>query len=48
MNAEQLEWPAMALGVLDAEFEQVTPPEFARYLRDWSSRFGRALDGGAR
>jgi predicted DNA-binding transcriptional regulator YafY len=46
MNAEQLEWPAMALGVLDAEFEQVTPPEFVEYLRGWSSRFGRALEDG--
>lgn len=48
MNAEALEWPAMALGVLDVEFEQVTPPEFAEYLRGWSARFARAVESGAR
>ncbi|MBA3744968.1 YafY family protein [Sporichthya sp.] len=42
MAADQLEWPAMALGSLGAEFTVVEPAEFHAYLRDWSQRFARA------
>ncbi len=42
MTADQLEWPAMALGSLGAEFHVLEPVEFRVYLRDWSGRFARA------
>lgn len=42
MTADQLEWPAMALGVLGAEFVVLEPAELRSYLRDWSGRFARA------
>lgn len=42
MTADQLEWPAMALGSLGAEFTVLGPPELRAYLRDWSERFARA------
>jgi len=42
MTADQFEWPAMALGLLGAEFRVLEPAEFGAYLRDWSDRFGRA------
>jgi predicted DNA-binding transcriptional regulator YafY len=42
LTADQLEWPAMALGSLGAEFRVVEPAEFGVYLRGWSERFGRA------
>ena len=43
MTADQLEWPAMALGSLGAEFLVLEPDELRVYLRDWSERFGRAV-----
>jgi predicted DNA-binding transcriptional regulator YafY len=42
MNSDSFEWPAMALGSLDAEFTVHSPTEFADYLRTWSDRFARA------
>ena len=42
MTADTLDWPAMALGRLGAEFEVVTPPELVAYLSEWSARFARA------
>ena len=42
MTADQLEWPAMALGMAGADFRIVGPPEFAAYVRDWGERFTRA------
>lgn len=42
MTADQLEWPAMAMGSLGAEFTVLEPPELRTYLRDWSERFARA------
>jgi predicted DNA-binding transcriptional regulator YafY len=42
MQADQLEWPAHAMGIVGAEFEVVGPPAFAELLREWSGRFGRA------
>lgn len=42
MTADQLQWPAMALGVLGVEFVVLEPAELRSYLRDWSDRFARA------
>jgi predicted DNA-binding transcriptional regulator YafY len=42
MTADQLEWPAMALGSLGAEFTVLEPAELRTYLRDWAERFARA------
>ncbi|QKW20428.1 YafY family transcriptional regulator [Kitasatospora sp. NA04385] len=46
MSADSLEWPAMALGSLDADFRLVSPPELAALLVAWSERFRRATDPG--
>jgi predicted DNA-binding transcriptional regulator YafY len=45
MTADQLEWPAMALGSLGAEFTVLEPAGFTDYLRDWAQRFARATAG---
>jgi len=45
MRTDSLDWPAMALGSLGAEFTSVSPPELVAHLRDWSGRFGRAVAG---
>jgi len=42
MLADQLEWLAMTLGFVGAEFWVLGPPEFAAYVRDWGTRFTRA------
>lgn len=42
MTTDSLDWPAMALGVLGADFHVVGPPELLDRLRDWSTRFTRA------
>jgi predicted DNA-binding transcriptional regulator YafY len=42
MTADSLDWPAMALGAIGAEFEVLTPPEMAEHVREWGARFGRA------
>lgn len=42
MTADQLEWPAMAVGSLGGEFTVLGPPEFRAYIRDWAGRFTRA------
>jgi predicted DNA-binding transcriptional regulator YafY len=46
MRTDSLEWPAMALGTVGAEFTVLGPPEMVDYLRDWSGRFDRAVSGG--
>ncbi|MCW2878751.1 MAG: transcriptional regulator [Sphaerisporangium sp.] len=45
MTSETLDWPAMALGVVGAEFEVIHPPELIGHLRDWATRFTRATGG---
>jgi predicted DNA-binding transcriptional regulator YafY len=45
MNTDWLDWPAMALGSLGAEFTVLEPPALLDYLREWSQRFGRAAEG---
>lgn len=42
MSTDTLDWPAMGLGSVGAEFEVRSPPELVELLRDWSARFGRA------
>ncbi|TDC40052.1 YafY family transcriptional regulator [Micromonospora sp. 15K316] len=42
MTADSLDWPAMALGTLDADFRVLDPPELRELLRNWAARFNRA------
>ncbi|MER7844360.1 YafY family protein [Kitasatospora sp. NPDC096077] len=44
MTADSLDWPAMALGSLGAEFRVVHPPELRELIAEWSARFGRAAE----
>jgi predicted DNA-binding transcriptional regulator YafY len=46
MNTDSLDWPAMALGSLGAEFTVLGPPALLDYVREWGHRFGRAASGG--
>jgi predicted DNA-binding transcriptional regulator YafY len=41
MQAESLDWPAMILGGLGADFEVVTPPELLEQVRRWALTFQR-------
>jgi predicted DNA-binding transcriptional regulator YafY len=45
MHADSLDWPAMALGSVGAEFTVVGPPAMCEHLRDWGARFTRAVAG---
>ncbi len=47
MTSDQLDWPAMTLGSLGAEFDVVTPPQLVNHLRALAARFTRATDPGA-
>jgi predicted DNA-binding transcriptional regulator YafY len=42
MTANSLDWPAMALGSVGADFEVISPPELTAHLREWGERFVRA------
>jgi predicted DNA-binding transcriptional regulator YafY len=42
MTSDSLDWPAMALGALGADFTVLSPPELLDHLRDWTRRFSRA------
>ncbi|MGI9003425.1 MAG: helix-turn-helix transcriptional regulator [Pseudonocardia sp.] len=42
MTTDSLDWPAMALGAVGADFEVLSPPELADHLREWGARFSRA------
>jgi len=42
MTSDNLDWPIMALGVLGADFEVLSPPELLDQLHAWSRRFARA------
>lgn len=46
MTTDSLDWPAMALGSIDAEFQVLTPPELVTHLQEWSARFARAVAAG--
>ena len=45
MNAENMDWPALALGSIGAEFEIVAPAELVEHVREWGRRFTRATSG---
>lgn len=47
VNAESLDWAAMALGVMGCEFMVLEPPEAVTHLRGWAERFTRASAGTA-
>lgn len=42
MMPENLDWPAIALGVAGADFQVIDPPELTEHIRDWAARFTRA------
>ena len=42
MTADSLEWPILALGVVEADFHVVSPPELRDRLTSWAARFARA------
>jgi predicted DNA-binding transcriptional regulator YafY len=42
MTADSLDWPTMALGVVSADFQVVSPPELLDRVRDWGRRFSQA------
>jgi predicted DNA-binding transcriptional regulator YafY len=42
MTSDSLDWPAMALGAIGADFEVLSPPELVEHLREWAHRFRRA------
>jgi predicted DNA-binding transcriptional regulator YafY len=42
MTADSLNWPALALGSVGAEFEVIEPPELVAHIREWGARFRRA------
>jgi len=44
MTSENMDWPALALGSIGADFEVVTPPELIERLREWSARFARSTE----
>ena len=46
MEADDLSWPALALGTVGAEFVVLTPPELRELLAEWGGRFGRAAAVG--
>jgi predicted DNA-binding transcriptional regulator YafY len=42
MRAENLDWPAFALGAIGAEFEVLRPAELIERIGEWGTRFTRA------
>ncbi len=42
MTTNSLDWPTMALGIVEADFQVVHPPELAERVREWGARFQRA------
>jgi predicted DNA-binding transcriptional regulator YafY len=46
MTTDDLSWPAMALGVLGADFEVVSPPELRDLVGALADRFARAARAG--
>ncbi|MEV6522515.1 YafY family protein [Longispora sp. NPDC051575] len=47
MGTDSLDWALFALGITEAEFEVLGPPEFTAHLRAWSDRLGRAATARA-
>jgi predicted DNA-binding transcriptional regulator YafY len=46
MTADSLDWPAMALGAIGADFHVISPPELLDRVRDWGRRFSQANGTG--
>jgi predicted DNA-binding transcriptional regulator YafY len=42
MRVDSLDWPAMLLGAVGADFEVVSPPELLDHVRGWARTFDRA------
>jgi predicted DNA-binding transcriptional regulator YafY len=42
LRRDVLDWPALALGAVGAEFDVLHPPELLDHLREWAGRFQRA------
>jgi predicted DNA-binding transcriptional regulator YafY len=42
MSTDSLDWAALAVGVVRAEFTVVAPPALREHLREWGARFVRA------
>jgi predicted DNA-binding transcriptional regulator YafY len=42
MTTEHLDWAALTLGAVGAEFQVIRPPELVERVREWAARFGRA------
>ena len=42
MSAESLDWPALVVGSVGAEFTVVSPPELRALVGEWGERFARA------
>ncbi len=46
MKVESLDWSALVLGSVDAEFRVIRPPALIDLLEEWSIRFRRAVRAG--
>ena len=46
ITADSLDWPTMALGVVDADFRILHPPELVARVRNWTARFTAAIEDG--
>src|SRR6266851_1750493 len=44
MTVDNLNWTALTLGTVGAEFEVVKPAELVTHIREWAGRFTRATD----
>ena len=42
MTVDNLNWTALTLGTVGAEFEVVKPPELLAHIREWADLFTRA------
>ncbi|HEY1824220.1 MAG TPA: YafY family protein [Trebonia sp.] len=40
---DNLDWPVFALGLTGADFRVIEPPELSERIRDWGTRFTRAV-----
>ncbi|WP_369141110.1 helix-turn-helix transcriptional regulator [Modestobacter versicolor] len=47
METDSLDWPALVLGAVRAEFTVLAPDELRDRLAEWSARFARAVRGSA-
>ncbi|HET7900712.1 MAG TPA: hypothetical protein VFL59_05955, partial [Candidatus Nanopelagicales bacterium] len=42
MDADILDWPALAMGMVGAPFTVLSPDAFKAHLADWATRFSAA------